>query len=220
MCRMWKAETIICLCAGLFIMSSCGNGSKKEKPSASDTSAFAHDRTPVSHSPEVQQIFKSPAFIKWKANIKEKYPHFSDSQFQPSDTQAINATTATQYSTEKWQHFQPYFIYSPNQRKAIDLYSYGNMPPDSTGGLPERGSPDSKINLVNMRQKTKIPLLFAGPGTIFQQAGWLNDSIVFIIGESDANEQNRMAPTLWKINILDGALTEFVYRDTIAVAPF
>ncbi len=211
-----KIRLALGFCSLLFLSTSCGNSDKKHSTTAGDsTYETATPRAKASMGTDIQQVFKSPGLSHWQTRMKKAYPHFSARHFQQAKKNPLSRSGTQPFSEEKWQVFQPYFIPGPAKKKAIDLYSYGHLPGDS-GGQLEPGSPDNEVNLVDLTEKTKTRLLYAGPGTDFQHAEWLNDSIIIVTGESDANEENEMKPVVWTINIQSGVVAEYFYQDTAA----
>ncbi len=210
--KTWLA---LACCSLLLLSTSCGNNDKKHGATTESDSVYRAD-TPAVRAPtgtDIGQVFKSPGLQNWQMRMKKTYPHFSAGRFQQAKKNPLPPSSAQRFSEEKWQVFQPYFIAGPRKKKAIDLYSYGQLPDDS-GAQLEPGSPDNEVNLVDLAERTKTRLLYAGPGTDFQHAEWLNDSVIVVTGESDANEENEMKPVLWKINIRSGVVAEYFYRDT------
>jgi len=201
----------------VLLLFSCGNKDKKNKGTRDHQFSKSRDSTSSVTSTDLQQLFKNPGVNQWKEEIKKDYPHFSVNYFEKKEIHSIPGQSEN-FSKLKWQNFKPYFIPSPNREQAIDLYSYGEVLPDS-GKPTEGGMPDSEVNLVNLSQKTKTRLLFAGPGTSFQKASWLNDSVLIVTGESDANEQNEMQPVCWIVDTYSGTITAFDYRDATSAAP-
>lgn len=216
-----KIMTMLCFWSTAFLFISCGHSDKKQTASETDA-AFQKLRqkhsTKTTDGTDLQQVFNSPGLTHWQSRMKKDYPHFSADNFHQTKQNKLPAQKTRHFSAEKWQIFQSYFIKGPQGKLAIDLYSYSHLP-SASGNHLEAGSPDNEVNLVHLSNKTKTRLLFAGPGTDFQQAEWLNDSIIIVMGESDANAQNKMKPMFWKINIQSKTVTEYLYKDTLAANP-
>ncbi len=209
-------KNLALLCCGISLLFACHNGSKEQKSPKEDTlsTSLPTPRFPSKKGSlsDLREAFSSSGLIQWKRKIKKDYPHFSVEDFSSSKKERIAPSSFSPYSRKAWKTFNPYFISSPNNQYAIDLQSYHRFSGDSSDPL-EGGSPDNAVNLVHLSTQSKKQLLFAGPGTLFQDAQWINDSIVLITGESDANKKNKMQPICWKFNIFSNTMVEFHYRE-------
>ncbi len=205
---------IACIFTLTFLLTGCGSGDKKSQEQNSETARQDSIENAVSAGTEIEQWFQNPELEKWKTRMEKNYQRFSASRFKNKQTDSLDTDHPQKFTEEKWRTFRPYFILSPDRSRAIDLYSYGLIPPDS-GKAWEGGEPDSEVNLVSLSERTKTRLLFAGPGTAFQLAEWLNDSIIIVTGESDANLKNKTLPVLWRINLNAGVITEYRYQDSL-----
>jgi hypothetical protein len=202
---------IFCLIA-TFLIASCGHSDKKEQSAEStDTTAAA----PVQNeSMDIRNWFNNPDLLKWSQRMSKKDSSFSITHFRKNGEEHLQSQPAISYSREDWKAFLPYLVFSPDHSRAIDLYSYGNIAvkkPDDTDSL-EGGDPDSEVSLVDVATKHKQRLLFAGPGTVFQMAAWIDDSTVLITGTSDANPDNKTEPVMWKVNLKDSTLNSYEYQ--------
>jgi hypothetical protein len=202
---------LLCSAAAALAVTSCHHqGKKQAASSAADTAAAA---PVVNEKAEIQEWFQNPALLSWSRKMKRKDSAFSAGGFFSSGTDSVGTQPALPYSVREWQTFSGYFVYAPGRDLAIDMYSYGSMPPKKEGDTTmEGGEPDSEISLVDVRARTKRRLLFAGPGTVFEKAAWLGDSLIIITGESDANSANLMRPVLWKIDLADSSVSIYEYK--------
>jgi hypothetical protein len=195
-----------------FLFSSCHNRDEKEEK-ANETTVPAPVKKRSPENAELRLWFQNPNMIKWSQRMKQKDTAFSVSHFSKSKEEPLQEQEGKPYTEEEWQSFAPYFVFSPDHALAIDLYSYGNVPGKAvTDTTLEGGNPDSEVSLVHVKNKTKTRLLFVGPGTTFQQAAWIGDSVILITGVSDANADNEMKPFLWKIDLRDKTLNPYDYE--------
>jgi hypothetical protein len=100
-------------------------------------------------------------------------------------------------------------VYSPDSSRAIDFTSYGGFP-DTTGqGLVtwENGEADQEVVLVE--QGRRLQLMFNGPQTILEAAGWLTNEacLVGLIQQDEARQ--RFYPELMLFNFRDSLFTNF-----------
>lgn len=206
---------IICVFAVVtaLALTSCHHTEKKQPaPPVTDTVAAVPMQ---GEKAEIRSWFRDPGLESWSRKMKKKDSGFSASRFSNTGIDSLEAQPSLPYPSAEWQSFRPYFVYSPDRHVAIDMYSYGNIVPDNpgdSGSSLQGGEPDSEVSLVDVKNRRKRRLLFAGPGTQFEKAAWLNDTIVLITGESDANPDNTMRPVMWKINLSDSSISTYEYQ--------
>lgn len=214
--RLYKITGyMLCLCGTALLFEACGHSDKKEDAtSTTDTALTTPTEHLVNENTELRGWFQNPGLQEWSKKMKKEDTSFSVTHFSKTDKEAISQQPDASYSVEEWKAFEPHLVYSPDHLHAIDLYSYGNIPslrPNGTYSL-EGGDPDSEVSLVNVKTRKKRRLLFVGPGTIFQQAAWINDSMILVTGESDANAENEKKPVMWRINLNDSSLNAYQYQ--------
>lgn len=202
----WRFLIVI---IGLVFIFSCKNNDKKAEEQEESVSPPV-----VSEQTEIKTIFSNPVVTDWFAHLQRTDSTLKTTGFRISNNDSIKtATPPESIADEEWNTYQPFFFYAPNRSQAIDIYSYGTIPVDQKNGSVklEGGEPDNAVYLVNVAQRNKLQLLFSGPGTVYQKAAWLNDSVLIITGKSDANEQNTMLPVIWQINLHDSTLETISY---------
>lgn len=141
---------------------------------------------------------------------------FRPQQFAFSEEDTVPLLQEHFFSPKDWAVYKRYLKYSPDSSYALDLYSYGTIPVrDSDGRVHlEGGDPDDEVALLNLKTGTRMRLLFSGPGTTYQDAKWLNDSVAIISGYSEFNDYQRMLPVVWRFNRSSRLLEVFQYRDS------
>ncbi|WP_344973972.1 hypothetical protein [Compostibacter hankyongensis] len=137
--------------------------------------------------------------------------------FLGSDVHQPPATDS--FSAEEWNTYRPYLKYNPAGTLAIDLYSYNMIPVKRKNGTVtlEGGEPDAEVALVAVKTGRRQRLLFSGPGTLYQDARWLNDSVAVITGISDANESNQPLPVVWRYHVNGQRMETFGYADSLSL---
>lgn len=193
----------------LLLLSSCGNQDKKQE------SEHPQEETPTAEeNADIKQWFTNPVLDGWFHQLQLEDSSLEESKFALSKTDSLNVTSSSaKISDEDWNIYQPYFFYAPDHSRAIDLYSYGTMPVKQRDGsvMLESGEADNEVSIIDVAGRTKKRLLFSGPGTIYQKAAWEGDSVVIITGISDANQQNKMLPVIWRISLADSSLQQYNY---------
>jgi hypothetical protein len=200
---------LLCFTGTAILFPACSHNDRKQADNRT-----AKEEPVEEEGTEIQRWFLNPSLNGWSTRMHNKDSSFDITRFSPAGTDYLQlAPSGSSFDEESWKTYKPYFIFSPDHSSAIDLYSYGTIPekqPDGSVKL-EGGDPDSEVSLVDIKTRHKRRLLFGGPGTVFQQAAWVDDSTVIITGTSDANENNQTQPVLWKINLRDSTLISYNY---------
>lgn len=192
----------------VFFFFSCVNKEEESEKRAAEPAAAREGR-------EIQQWFSSPVLGEWFHRLQQEDSTLKETGFLLGSKDSLQINVAEQqFGEEDWRIYQPYFFYAPGKDKAVDLYSYGTMPVKQGDGSVklEHGEADNEVSLVDVQKRTKRRLLFSGPGTVYQSAAWVGDSVVVITGTSDANEENQQLPVIWEINFLDSTVKIFNYN--------
>lgn len=191
----------------IVLFSSCGNKDKKSEKAPEKQPQTAEDM-------EITRWISNPGLKDWFRQLERKDSSFKQTAFSKINEDSLHLITSEQKIEDKeWNVYEPYFVYSPDRTRAVDLYSYGTLPRQKPDGsvILESGEADNEVSLINVKKRTKERLLFSGPGTLYQQAAWEGDSVVIITGMSDANIRNIMLPVVWKINLSDSTLQIYSY---------
>lgn len=147
---------------------------------------------------------RSPSF-NW-SHFKLKYSWEEDSaliaDFKPNQ----------QYFT----NYGPFLKYSPDSTHFIDLDSYNvDIRKDKKGKWTgtEMG-PDCEVSLINRRTGKKTRLLFMGPGGSVEDASWLSNEELILVGVQESNEGNGKQVSVWKYHLPTGTFYLYELSDT------
>ena len=90
-------------------------------------------------------------------------------------------------------------VYSPDEKKVLDLGSYGTVISKTKNGKTriQQGEADSEVAVIDIPRKKRRRVFFSGPGSLIEKGFWMNDSTVVLAGKS--HEQNAEIPMLWMI---------------------
>lgn len=100
-------------------------------------------------------------------------------------------------NTDSNNLLKEFFIYSPDSTHCIDLDSYflGIMK-DSLGQLVFCGTDvDTEVAMIDLKGKKKIRIWFCGTPCIVEEAQWITNDLIYILGFTTDNEKKY--PTIW-----------------------
>jgi len=111
--------------------------------------------------------------------------------------------------------FKEFFIFSPDSLKYIDLDSYSIvLEKDSQGQLFSGGSEaDTEVALIDIKKKKRIRVLFCGTACWAEEAQWIKNDVVYIMGFMNVDDMNY--PTLWTYEINNNLFQGFKTKDSI-----
>lgn len=197
----------------LCVLAACHSG--RREPQAGSPAPVSTDTSELLETPSVvQDLGQLP---DWTAYIsRNSSGTFQPQRFSFSAEDTVHLQQERFYSSKDWAVYKRFLKYSPDSSYALDLYSYGTIPVrDSAGRVHlEGGDPDNEVALLNLKTGARMRLLFSGPGTTFQDAKWLNDSVAIISGYSEINDYQRMLPVVWRFNRSSRLMEVFEYQDS------
>lgn len=101
-----------------------------------------------------------------------------------------------------------YLIFSPNQKKYIDIDSYFWQVEDGRAYF----SPDQEIDLVDIEEKTIKRVAFRGPSQIIESAFWINNKIFFLLENSE-----EFGPSITEFNLDNNLKKYYQYKDSVHI---
>ena len=112
--------------------------------------------------------------------------------------------------------YRQFYIPSPNSKYLIDLDSYSLvLEKDSNGQLVSFGSEvDTEVSLIDNLAKVRFRILFCGTEEIIQEAYWLNNDLLYILGFS--RKIDTFFPIIWSYKISDNSLVVFESQKSIS----
>lgn len=198
-----------CLC----VLAACHSG--RREPRAGSPAPESADTLDMPETPSVvRDLGQLPDWTAYMS--RNSSGTFQPQRFSFSEEDTVELQQEPLYSPKDWAIYKRFLKYSPDSSYALDLYSYGTIPVrDSSGRVHlEGGDPDDEVALLNLKTGARMRLLFSGPGTTFQDARWLNDSVAIISGYSDINDYQRMLPVVWRFNRCSRLIEVFKYQDS------
>jgi hypothetical protein len=121
------------------------------------------------------------------------------------------------YLSDKSNLFNDFFVFSPDSLHFIDIDSYSLiLEKDSLGQLFSIGSEvDTETALVDIKGKRRIRILFCGTDCRPEEAHWIKNNLVYVLGFTKSN--NMDYPTIWTYEINNNFFQEIKTKDSIAL---
>ncbi len=188
------------------ILIACNSGTDKQQEAEAADSTEVSSDTVVSYS----GVDTSTEFIQTISNdIKPwliqttKARDSSLSKFAYADNWVDDSLII---STQKLEGdflktYKTVLVYSPDQKKVLDLGSYGTMVSRNKKGETKiaSGEPDSEVAVIDLETNKRRRIFYSGPGTTIDHGFWLNDSTLVLAGKS--GEQQADIPILLQVSL-------------------
>jgi hypothetical protein len=152
-----------------------------------------HERKPV--NPDEQTIgSKYYRLDSWLNHYGLELTDFTDSS---SKWEEETITWDYDINADSNNLLKEFFIYSPDSTNCIDLDSYSlGVVKDSLGQLVLYGREvDTEVAMIDLKAKKKIRIWFCGTPCIAEEAQWIRNDLIYILGLTIDN--NREYPTIW-----------------------
>lgn len=103
-----------------------------------------------------------------------------------------------------YEAYGQFLKYSPDSSKFIDLDSYNiDIHKNQKGQLVGTdGGPDTEISLVDVNKKQKMRLVFMGPGNSVEDATWLDNNTLVLIGFQENAAATATNAVVWKFDLM------------------
>lgn len=137
------------------------------------------------------------------------FSQYASSQASPVDWSKFRMVTSTHdslivsaFAPDKtyYQRYGKLLKYSPDSSMFIDLDSYNIEVHD--GHTPIEKGPDTEVSLVDLASKQRTRLIFLGPGNAVEEAGWINNDDVLLIGYREVDTSRTKTAVIWRYHVL------------------
>ncbi|MGZ5135860.1 MAG: hypothetical protein ACXWCG_11950 [Flavitalea sp.] len=102
-----------------------------------------------------------------------------------------------------YENYRGFLKYSPDSSMFVDIDSYNiEIHQDKNGWVSsiEKG-PDTEVSLVNLAEKNKTRLVFLGPGNGVEDASWIDDRTILLIGYQEGDSAKMKKAVIWRYHI-------------------
>ncbi len=143
---------------------------------------------------------------EWNRYYSRLTPDFRIEKFRIISTVTIEPEEIMPLNTGKelakfLDLYRPYLIWSTDNQKAIDIFSYNiTLEKDENGNIYGFRDVDSQLSIIDLVRHKRIVLMTQGPSVELQDGFWLNRN-VFIIAFSKGIDNDTYVPGLMLIDI-------------------
>lgn len=191
----------------LLILAACNDNNQQKEPQAvappeTEDSVIVETVDSI-FNPETVDSFNTLGFTDY-ARSRQTAPNWSD--FRLTNTWSEDSLLSSQFTPEKnyYAYYGPLLKYSPDSSRFIDLDSYNmHIAKNNRGQLIASPSgPDYEVSLVDSATGTKQRLLFLGPGSSVEDAIWLDNDNLALLGVMDYDDDSTgKVAAIWKFHL-------------------
>ncbi len=200
----------------LVILLSCNSSTDKTTNTDTISSALPDTSTvytPVDSSTEFLDTFSANLQPWLEQSVKNPQVRLKDFKYAENWVEDSLITNTQNLDREFLKTYQSVLVYSPNEKKVLDLGSYGTVARTNEKGEVsiEEGDADIEVAVVDLPSKKRRRIFFSGPGSLIEKGFWMNDSTVILAGKRHA--ENAEIPMLWMItlNETNNHITRYEY---------
>jgi hypothetical protein len=137
-----------------------------------------------------------------------EFSQYARTQSTPVDWNKFRMVTSTHdslmvsaFTPDKsyYEHYGKLLKYSPDSLMFVDLDSY-NIEIHPNRAPIEKG-PDTEVSLVDLANKQRTRLMFLGPGNGVEEAGWIDNDDVLLIGYRETDTGRLKTSVIWRYHI-------------------
>lgn len=111
----------------------------------------------------------------------------------------------TAFASEKnyFDSYGQFLKYSPDSSKFIDLDSYNvSITKNKKGQLiGDSQEPETEVSLIDLKKKEKMQLVFLGPGNSVEDAAWIDNDNLILIGYLENDTASGINAAIWQFNL-------------------
>lgn len=167
-----------------------------------------------------RQVMNGEAQLRpWLAFYQQKIPDLRLGDFIQRDSFAVDTFFTFIYTPDPV--FAPLYVFNPSGDQYLDVVSYERTIEFEPTGQRTivGGSPDNSALLIDPALTTARRLLFCGTPCMFQDAAWLSDTEVAVLGLSSHLNLN-FQPTIWYINVPEKEVIIFTHPQEVIPGDF
>lgn len=210
---MKQAKHLLLICAtSLLLFLAAGCKSCNDKKANSPEEVFEEEPAPGTlaiHNTGLlsHQLPEWVSYLRLDATRWGRYYVADSTPFEHFEPAAM--------PNDMFTEFKPYFIYSTDSSKALDIYSYNLVLEKRKSGWTASGrEPDIQVNLIDVSNKTAQRIYFTGTGTTLVDGAWLNDSTVAVVG-FEAADDNYLYPSVKVFYLKSQLIKNYLSPDSV-----
>jgi hypothetical protein len=144
------------------------------------------------------------ADIDWK--------NFTLTRFWTEDSML---TTTFEGDKNFFDSYGRFLKYSPDSSRFIDLDSYNvDIYKNKKGQwIGDELGPDTEVSFVDLKKNQRTRLIFLGPGNSIEDAAWLDNDNLVLMGMQENNSDTDISTVVWKFNIPSKKFSMYALKD-------
>ena len=193
---------LTCLVLLSAILFSCSNNDKEQH---AETDEVIIDSSGIKTGTELPEntitlLNNTEVYRTSTAATPFDWNHFKLTKFWTEDTLL---STPFEPAGDYYKNYGSFLVYSPDSNRFIDLDSYNLHIRNSGNGklVGQAQGPDTEISLVDKKKNVKTRLLFFGPGNSVEDAKWIDNENLLLIGTIEGGEESKLNAAIFKYNI-------------------
>lgn len=204
-----------------FLIFSCRDTSKDKKA----LPGMVTDSTAIDSTENIDTVLTAENFTffnrsGFSAKAKSSLPSFDWSKFKLVNVYKDDSllTAPFEPSREFYEAYGRYLKYSPDSSMFIDLDSYNiEIERGKTGQWvgTEKG-PDTEVSLIDLQSKKRKRLVFLGPGGSVEDAAWLDNDNVVLVGVQEDGDGEQSSAVLWKYHLPTNTFFLYEMPDSVS----
>ena len=152
----------------LIVFMSCNSGtdrSAKIDSSAVEVPDTTTSFTAIDSSSEFLDTFSSNLKPWLQQTIKNPQVRLSDFKYAENWVDDSLVVKPQNMDKDFLKTYRSVIVYSPDEKKVLDLGSYGTVIKNNASGQPtmEHGEPDIEVAVIDLQHKKRRRILFSGP---------------------------------------------------------
>ncbi len=189
-----------------FLFAACDSNDKEsnsEERSNAARDSIAESNTAVSED-KVMVYMNQSGFSEY---IKTRSPQlewnaFAVTKYWKEENPLRQAFTP---DSGYYDLYGPLLKYSPDSTRFIDLDSYNlDLHKDRSGRLiANPQGPDTEVSLIDLNKNQQTRLVFLGPGSSVEDAGWIDNNNLVLIGYQEDDSLTKANAVIWHFNLAD-----------------
>ncbi len=190
----------------LILVVSCGNTENEVPQPIADSNRVTKD-TRFFEEQDINWISEQTRLFVREENIK-----LLDEGEQTF--QAVDFTPSRQF----FKAYETVLIWNADSSKILDIGSYGSVPVERGGEIVlEGGEPDNEVALIDLPERKRYRLFFAGPSAEVLDGKWVDKQTVMFITSFEGEDAKETS--VWIINLSNNYLRRYQVETAPAILP-
>ncbi len=196
-----KYLSVLSIIAILFL-SNCKDKSEEEEQAGPATNEESTERLDTVFSANDIGVLNQLRFSRF-ARSQNQRVEWSEFRMVTSSQEDSLQVSAFQPDSSYYKEYGRFLKYSPDSSMFVDLDSYNiDFQKNRKGQLvPIEVGPDTEVSLIDVAQKEKTRLVFLGPGNGVEDAGWIDNNSVVLLGYHEKDTSKIKTAVLWRYHV-------------------